>query len=79
VSEDSSSKEIDFNKIKKGGVVIEIKKLESLVTQLALRGLTLNEIAEKTRLNVQSIKKLLETATKRLGLLIIANSEGRAP
>ncbi len=60
----------------KGGVVIEIKTLESMVVQLAVRGMTPNEIAEKTRLKVQSVIKLLETATKRLGHLIIINSEG---
>lgn len=76
MNEDLSSNGKDLREKFKGGVVIEIKKLEGMVVQLAVRGMTPNEIAEKTRLKVQSVKKLLETATKRLGHLIILNSEG---
>ena len=60
----------------KGDVVIEIEKLESIVVYLAAKGMPTSEIAEQTRLKVQSVKKLLETAVKRLGKTTIRNPEG---
>jgi len=46
--------------------VIELFKIESLVVQMVLKGMTLEEIATRTKLKIQSIRKLLEFAKKRL-------------
>ncbi len=46
--------------------MIELFKIESTVVQMALKGMTLEEIAAKTKLKIQSIRKLLEFAKKRL-------------
>lgn len=46
--------------------MIDLLKIESAVTQMALRGASLEEIATHTKLKIQSIKKLLELSKKRL-------------
>ncbi len=46
--------------------MIELFKIESLVVQMVLKGMTLEEIATRTKLKIQSIRKLLEFAKKRL-------------
>lgn len=46
--------------------MIDLLKIELAVTQMALSGASLEEIATHTKLKIQSIKKLLEFSKKRL-------------
>jgi len=50
----------------KGGSVTVIAHLERLVTSLTILGLSQAQIAERTRLNATSVKKLLENVSRKI-------------
>lgn len=59
-----------------GCEVIDLRKWENLVIQLTLKGLTNQEIATVTNIKKDSVKKLLESAIRRLLNIRASNSLG---
>jgi DNA-binding CsgD family transcriptional regulator len=58
------------------GSVTEIAHLERLVVSMTILGLSLSEIAPRTKLTVWSVKKLLDNVNRKIGTAREGITEG---
>lgn len=62
---------------KETGSVTDIAHLERLVVSLTILGLSLPEIAARSRLKTRSVEKLLDNVNRKIGTAREGTTEGR--